>query len=72
MKDLLCFLNSIDERIWGENINTNKYFASISILLIAVLGAAQGGGTTLQSWFGWDAAMPVPPTPGSTPLMRCL
>ena len=64
MKDLLCFFNSLDERIWGENINTNKYFASISILLIAVLGAAQGGGTTLQSWFGWDMAMVLPSTVG--------
>lgn len=54
MKSLLTLFWNIDKRIWGDDINTNRYFASTCILFVAFIGICQGGGGTLQDWFGWD------------------
>ena len=63
-KNLLNFIYVMEKRFWGEGINTNRYFASISLLFIALLGAMQGGGAILHSWFNWDVEMSLPSTVG--------
>lgn len=57
MKGLLCFFYSIDKNIWGDNINTNRYYATICLYFVAIMGALQGGGSILNSWFGWNTDM---------------
>ena len=58
-KNILNFFYAIDKRLWGEDIYSNRYLASVSLLFVALLGALQGGGTVLNSWFGWDVAMDI-------------
>lgn len=58
-KNIFNFFYAIDKRLWGEDICSNRYFASVSLLFVALLGALQGGGTVLNSWFGWDVAMDI-------------
>lgn len=48
MKKILWFSN-LENKIWGENINTNKYYASLSIFLTALIGALFALSTILQS-----------------------
>ena len=51
-KNILNFFYAIDKRFWGDDIYTNRYFASVCLLFVALLGALQGGGTIFRSWFG--------------------
>ena len=57
--NILNFFYAIDKRFWGDDIYTNRYFASVCLLFVALLGAMQGGGSILNSWFGWDVDMNV-------------
>ncbi len=43
MKNLLSFIYLLDKSFWDEKINTNRYFATISLLYCALLGALLGG-----------------------------
>ena len=52
--DNLAFFYILDKRIWKENLCTNRAFATLSLLMVAVLGAILSGGEILNSWFGWD------------------
>lgn len=54
MNKLLTFFWSIDEKLWKDQINTNRYFATISLLLVALCGAVQGGGGMLANLFDWN------------------
>ena len=38
----LNWFNSIEEKIWGEEVVSNPYFATVSIYLAALLGALIG------------------------------
>ena len=58
-KNILNFFYAIDKRFWGDDIYTNRYLASVSLLFVALLGAMQGGGSILNSWFGWDVEMNI-------------
>lgn len=58
-KNILNFFYAIDKRFWGEDIYSNRYLASVSLLFVALLGAMQGGGSILNSWFGWDVEMNI-------------
>lgn len=58
-KNILNFFYAIDKRFWGDDIYTNRYLASLSLLFVALLGAMQGGGSILNSWFGWDVEMNI-------------
>lgn len=50
----------IDKMTWFHNfdvrhdIESNRYFATVSIMFAALLGAIDGAGNTLHSWFDWD------------------
>lgn len=38
IKDSITLLHRMDKKLWGEQIESNPYFASISALLISILG----------------------------------
>lgn len=63
-KNILNFFYAIDKRFWGDDIYTNRYFASVCLLFVALLGALQGGGTIFRSWFGWNVEMNIISTIG--------
>lgn len=63
-KNIFNFFYAIDKRFWGDDIYTNRYLASLSLLFVALLGAMQGGGSILNSWFGWDVEMNIISTIG--------
>ena len=59
-KNILNFFYAIDKRFWGDDIYTNRYFASVCLLFVAL----QGGGTIFRSWFGWNVEMNIISTIG--------
>ncbi len=63
-KNIFNFFYAIDKRLWGDDIYTNRYLATLSLLFVALLGAMQGGGSILNSWFGWDVEMNIISTIG--------
>ncbi len=54
MKLLFTWFKAIDNRIWGEKVDSNDYFATCSIMVAALIGAIYGGGTVLNEWFDWN------------------
>lgn len=54
MKNLLSFIYLLDKNFWGEKINSNRYFSTISFLFCALLGAILGGLNYLNGMFDWD------------------
>ncbi len=54
MKNKLNLLVSLDERLWGGQVESNKYFATLSMLLAALLGIVLGGGQMIASMFDAD------------------
>lgn len=57
MKEELLFFVEIDKRLWGDKVNANPFFASLSVLLAAIGGAMYGGGSVLHDWFDWNLLM---------------
>lgn len=53
----MTFFGALERKIWGDKINANPYFATLSILAVMLAGAVSGGGRLLYEWFGWDMAM---------------
>lgn len=49
----LNWFNSIEQKIWGEEVISNPYFATVSIYISALLGALIGGGSMLSDMFDW-------------------
>ena len=56
INDKITFFYTLEESIWNNKVDANKYLATLSILFIAVLGGLAGGGSTLESFFNWDTA----------------
>lgn len=54
MKNLLSFIYLLDKSFWDEKINSNRYFATISLLYCALLGALLGGFNYLNGMFEWE------------------
>lgn len=54
MKALITWFWTWEKSIWKEKIEANRYFATLSVLFAALVGACVGGGNTLHSWFGWE------------------
>lgn len=54
VQNVLSFFQRIENSIWGEQIVSNKYFASLSIILVALIGALVTGGKILNSTFDLD------------------
>lgn len=57
MKNKITLFQVLERKIWGDRINANPYFATLSILAVALAGAISGGGRLFYEWFGWDLAM---------------
>ena len=53
----MTFFGALERKIWGDKINANPYFATLSILAVMLAGAVSGGGRLFYEWFGWDMAM---------------
>ena len=51
---IVTFFHSIEKNIWGEDINANPCFATISILLATLVAAITTGGNIINSWFDTD------------------
>ena len=66
INDKITFFYTLEESIWNNKVDANKYLATLSILFVAVLGGLAGGGSTLESFFNWDTA---PLTSGNHSLM---
>ena len=54
MKKIFSFFRIIDEKIWGDKVNTNPYFATICLIFVALTGAINGGGAMLDGLFDMD------------------
>ena len=59
IKDKITFFYAIEEKLWGDKVNANKYFATICILGAALLGAWHTAGSFMESAFGWAAEISI-------------
>lgn len=53
-KSLFSILYTLDKNIWGEQINPNKYLATVTLLCCAVIGILWGSSNYLADMFNWD------------------
>ncbi len=53
----MTWMYALDKSMWGEGIEPNRYFATLSLMLTALSGALCGGGNTLDSWFDMGTVM---------------
>ena len=53
-KNLFTILHILDKNIWGEQINSNKYLATISLLHCTLNGILWGGSNYLAGMFDWN------------------
>ena len=51
---IVTFFHSIEKNIWGEDINANPCFATISILVATLAAGITTGGNIINSWFDTD------------------
>ena len=51
---VLSFFNALEKRIWNNQIDTHKYFATICILIVCLIGALTTGGEILRHSLDWD------------------
>lgn len=54
MKTKITWFWTWEKKIWGDKVNANQYFATLSILFAAMLGACVGGGMVFHEGFGWN------------------
>lgn len=59
VKDKITFFYAIEEKLWNERVNANKYLATLSILCVALLGAWHTAGSFLASSLNWHVEMSV-------------
>ena len=57
MKNLLSIVWIFDQKIWGDKVNSNPYFATICMLLVALTGALQGGTYVLRNMLDMNLNM---------------
>lgn len=48
------WFHSIEEKIWGDMMVSNPYFATVCIYVAALSGALLGGGNALSDIFDWN------------------
>lgn len=48
--DKLTFFYTLEEKIWKDKIEANRYLGTISILLVALFGAIAGGGSAISDF----------------------
>ena len=51
---IVTFFHSVEKNIWGEDINANPCFATISILVATLAAGITTGGNIINSWFDTD------------------
>ena len=54
LKDKFFALYNLEKRIWGEQINANKYLAPLSIIIAALAGSLKAGCEFLNEVFSWN------------------
>lgn len=63
--DKITWMYALDKSMWGNGIEPNRYFATLSLVYAALAGALCGGGNTLNSWFDIATAMNMAAVLGS-------
>ena len=53
-KSLFSILYTLDKNIWDEQINPNKYFATVTLLCCTLIGILWGSSNYLAEMFDWD------------------
>ena len=53
MKNKLTWFYTLDKKIWGDNIDTNPYLGTLSLMFAALMGAIFGGAEALNGLFEW-------------------
>ena len=53
MKDKMTWFYTIEKKIWGNNIETNPYLGTLSMMFVALMGAIYGGAEVLNGMFEW-------------------
>ena len=59
MKQKFSILYNLEKKIWGEQTNPNKYLATTTIILSAVIGALVSGCEYLNDLFNWHINSPT-------------
>ena len=54
MKEKITWFWNWEKRIWDDKVEANRYFATLSIMFVAVMGACVGGGRIFHEWINWD------------------
>ena len=54
MKEKITWFWNWEKRIWDDKVEANRYFATLSIMFVAVMWACVGGGRIFHEWFNWD------------------
>ena len=50
-KDKITFFYYWEEKFWGDKVDANKYFCTVCIIAVAIIGALTGGGNALKAMF---------------------
>ena len=50
-KGIFSILSDLDNRIWGDQVNSNKYLATCTMLTCILFGVIYGGGTYIGDFF---------------------
>lgn len=53
-KNNINWFHSIEEKIWGDAMVSNPYFATVCIYVAAIAGALLGGGNAFSEMFDWN------------------
>lgn len=59
INEKLTFFYYWEEKLWDDKVNANKYFGTISLLMVAIIGAFTGGGNALKSMFDMNTDLSV-------------
>ncbi len=54
IQDKITFFYTIEEKLWDKKVEANKYFATLCILCVALLGAWHTAGSFLNSALDWN------------------
>lgn len=54
IQDKLTFFHALEEKIWKEQVESNQYFGTLSILIVALSGALVGGGNFIADNTDWN------------------
>jgi hypothetical protein len=65
-KDLFSVLYSLDKKIWGDQIATNRYLATVTLICCVLFGVILGSGKFLNGLFDWSLRVSIVATIAST------